>query len=143
MSAEQVTPAVSQADNEPAAPVHAPTPRIEAKTEPKILIVDMAEPVATKVSITSPEQEAPAAVKAAVSPVPAKKKVNASRRLKPIADKPVKAKPVSKAPADILDELAVLEAENTTLKRQLAQKLNTENQQMRKMLIRIETQIKL
>jgi hypothetical protein len=63
--------------------------------------------------------------------------------LKPIADKPVKAKPVSKAPADILDELAVLEAENATLKRQLAQKLNTENQQMRKMLIRIETQIKL
>ncbi|MEL4069970.1 hypothetical protein WKW50_07460 [Ochrobactrum sp. GPK 3] len=96
----------------------------------------MAEPVATKVSIASPEPEVPAAVEAKVSPVPAKKKTNTPRRLKPIADKPMKAKPVSKAPADILDELAALEAENATLKRQLAQKLNTENQQMRKMLNR-------
>ncbi|NKC04749.1 hypothetical protein HED55_20695 [Ochrobactrum haematophilum] len=48
----------------------------------------------------------------------------------------MKAKPAPKAVADILDELAELEAENTALKRQLAQKLNTENQQMRKMLNR-------
>jgi hypothetical protein len=142
-SADQGTAPISQTDNEPAAPVHASTPQIEAKTEPKILIADIPEPVATKASIASSEPEAPATVEATVSPTPAKKKVNARSRLKPIADKPAKAKPAPKALADILDELAALEAENIALKRQLAEKLNTENQQMRKMLVRIENQIKL
>ncbi|NNU63666.1 hypothetical protein HKX02_25965, partial [Ochrobactrum soli] len=56
---------------------------------------------------------------------------------------PVKAKPSPRAKLDILDELQALEAENTALKRQLAEKLNAENQKMRKMLHRIETQIEL
>ncbi|TMV01943.1 hypothetical protein [Brucella haematophila] len=142
-SADQGTAPISQTDNEPAAPIHASTPQVEAKTAPKILIANIPEPVATKASMASPEPEAPATAEATVSPTPAKKKVNPSSRLKPIADKPVKAKPAPKIVADILDELAALEAENTALKRQLAQKLNTENQKMRKMLVRIETQIKL
>ncbi|NKC04748.1 hypothetical protein HED55_20690 [Ochrobactrum haematophilum] len=73
-SADPVTPAASQAGNEPAAPVHAPTPQIEAKTEPKILIADIPEPVATKASIASSEPEAPVTAEATVSPIPAKKK---------------------------------------------------------------------
>ncbi len=142
-SADQGTAPISQTDNEPAAPIHAQAPQVEAKTEPKILIADIPEPVATKASIASPEPEAPVTAEAIVSSAPVKKKVNVRSRLKPIADKPVKAKPAPKAVADILDELAELEAENTALKRRLAEKLNTENQQMRKMLVRIETQIKL
>lgn len=140
---EPTQPAIAETSSEPVTITHEPSLQVEAVVEPKIVVADAPETIAAEAEVAPQETQKPAAAKAAASPVRTRKKLNTPRRLKPLADKPVKVKPAPKAAADILDELAALEAENVVLKRQLAEKLSIENKRMRKMLLRIETQIKI
>ncbi|TNV14189.1 hypothetical protein [Ochrobactrum teleogrylli] len=131
LAAEPSKPAIPQTGSKPAETIQEPAPQGKSIVEPVIL------------EAIAPQQETETlpAIAAPASATPERKKRNTRRHLKPIADKPVKAKPSPRAKLDILDELQALEAENAALKRQLAEKLAAENQKMRKMLHRIETQI--
>jgi len=140
---EQTQPAIAETSSEPVAKILEPTPQVEAIVEPKIGVADAPETITAEAEVAPQETQKPAAAKATTSSARTRKKLNTPRRLKPLADKPVKVKPAPKAAADILDELAALEAENVVLKRQLAEKLSIENKRMRKMLLRIETQTKI
>ncbi|MBA8840428.1 hypothetical protein [Ochrobactrum sp. RH2CCR150] len=131
---EPTQPAISATSSEPVTTTHEPSLQVEAVVEPKIVVADAPEIIAAEAEVAPQETQNPVAAKAATSPVRTRKKLNVPRRLKSLADKPVKVKPAPKATADILDELAALEAENVALKRQLAEKLSIENKRMRKML---------
>ncbi|NNU63646.1 hypothetical protein, partial [Ochrobactrum soli] len=98
LAVEPSKPAISQTGSKPAETIEEPAPQGKAVVQPVILE-----------AIASPQEtETLPAIAALVSATPEKKKRIPRRHLKPIADKPVKAKPSPRAKLDILDELQAL-----------------------------------
>ena len=132
-SVEHAEPATPQINSKP----------VETMQEVAPLVDTIAEPATLETTTPSQVIETPPAVDASTLAVSEKKNAKTERSWKPLAAKPVKAKLSPRAKLDILDELQALDAENIALKRQLAEMLIAENEKMRRMLQRIDTQIEL